>query len=561
MQQLTLSLEKLETIQNVTSIEAFLDYIPDNLSEFKNILSRIDNKQFEEDELGFLFEDLINKIEKKNYGQFYTPKKIVEYMFDFLDIKPNSKILDPTCGCGIFLSTAYKHLKMINDNPLNNLYGVDLNATATELTKINLWLKDGKSNKGWKTLEENIKMGNSIRENKKIDKKAFVWKTVFKETLADGGFDFIVGNPPYITLKKNKDYDPKEENFSLVIDGAVNAASLIIARSFSLLKDGGIMSFVLPKTLLRVSSYSKLRRFILDNFTILHIVDLGKYFENVKGEQIILFLKKEKSKKYQTSIKILTNKDKSIDDHQSFNIDNNLFKKYNNFLILDDKKLYPLIDKISIHEPLELLSDIFRGLSISPKSDLVYRHRNQKSEPIIKGENISKLDYKINYFIEVEKLRANEKIKRLKGKKIILQNIFSIESGIISAIDTNGYLTFDTVTNIFLKNEKINPYYVLGLLNSKLINFYLIFALFNKCKFTMHTDKSYVGKLPIKIPEIRLQKNIANILNDFEKSKNYNNVTKLNEEVYNIYQINREEQEIINKNLLQVMSSKSFKLL
>src|SRR3989344_948031 len=133
MQQLTLSLEKLETIQNVTSIEAFLDYIPDNLSEFKNILSRIDNKQFEEDELGFLFEDLINKIEKKNYGQFYTPKKIVEYMFDFLDIKPNSKILDPTCGCGIFLSTAYKHLKMINDNPLNNLYGVDLNATATEL--------------------------------------------------------------------------------------------------------------------------------------------------------------------------------------------------------------------------------------------------------------------------------------------------------------------------------------------------------------------------------------------------------------------------------------------
>lgn len=557
MQQLTLALKELETIQNATNIEAFLDYIPNNLNALKNVLSKIDNKQFEEDNLGFLFEDLIDKIEKKNYGQFYTPKEIVEYMFNFLDIKPNSKILDPTCGCGIFLSTAYRHLKEINDKPLSNLYGVDLNSTATELTKINLWLKDGKSNKGWKTLEENIKTGNSITESKNLDEKAFAWKSVFKEVLAEGGFDFIVGNPPYITLKKNKDYDPREENFSLVIDGPINAATLIIARSFSLLKDGGIMSLVLPKTILRVSSYSKLRQFILSNFTILHIVDLGKYFENVKGEQIILFLKKEHSKKYRTSIRILTDKNKSIEDHQTFNVDDNLFRKYNNFLILDDKKLYSLIDKISMHKPLELFSDIFRGLSISPTSGFIYRHENQKSEPIIKGENISKLDYKINYFVEIEKLRDSEKVKRLRGKKIILQNIFSSESGIISAFDTNGYLTFDTVTNIFLRNEAINPYYVLGLLNSKLINFYLIFALFNKCKFTMHTDKNYMGKLPIKIPEPRLQENVANIINDLEKSKNYNNA-KLNEEVYNIYQIEKEEREIINKNLIQVMSSKSF---
>lgn len=557
MQQLTLALEELETIQNITNIEAFLDYIPNNLNALKNVLSKIDNKQFEEDDLGLIFEDLIDKIEKKNYGQFYTPKEIVEYMFNFLDIKPNSKILDPTCGCGIFLSTAYRYLKKINDKPLNNLYGVDLNTTATELTKINLWLKDGKSNRGWEKLEENIKTGNSITESKNLDKKAFVWNSVFKDTLVEGGFNFIVGNPPYITLKKNKDYDPKEENFSLVIDGPVNAASLIIARSFSLLKDGGIMSFVLPKTILRVSSYSKLRQFILNHLTILHIVDLGKYFEDVKGEQIILFLKKEHQKKYKTSVKILTDKDKSIKDHQTFNIDSSLFRKYNNFLILDDKKLYPLIDKISIHKPLELFSDIFRGLSISPTSDLVYRHRNQKSEPIIKGENISKLDYKINYFIEIEKLINNEKVERLKGKKIILQNIFSRESGMISAIDTHGYLTFDTVTNIFLKNETINPYYILGLLNSKLINFYLIFALFNKSKFTMHTDKNYIGKLPIKIPVPRLQENVANIISNLKKSKNYNNA-KLNEEVYNIYQIEKEEQEIINKNLLQVMSPKSF---
>lgn len=561
MKQLTLALEELGTIQIHPTIETFLDYVPTNLNGLKIALSKIDNKQFEEDDLGFIFEDLIDKIEKKNFGQFYTPKEIVGYMFDFLDIKPNSTILDPTCGCGIFLSTAYKYLKKINDKPLNNLYGVDLNATAAELTRINLWLKDGKSDRGWKKLEENIKTGNSITKNKNLDKKAFLWNSVFKKTLAKGGFDFIVGNPPYITLKKNKDYDPKEEAFPQVIDGPVNAASLIIARSFSLLKEGGVISFVLPKTILRVSSYSKLRQFMLNNFTILQIVDLGKYFEDVRGEQIILFLKKKISKKYQTSIKILTNKNKSIKDHEEFSIDNNLFRKYDNFLILENKNLYPIIDKISTHKPLELFSDIFRGLSVSPNSDFIYRNRSIKSEPIIKGKNISKLDYKINYFIDVEKIKENEKAKKLQRKKIILQNIFSSESGIISAMDTNRYLTFDTVTNIFLKNETINPYYVLGLLNSKLINFYLMFALFNKCKLTMHTDKNYIGKLPIKIPESRLQENIANIINDLEKSKNYSNATKLNEEVYNIYQINKEEQEIINRSLLQIMSPKSFKLL
>ena len=68
---------------------------------------------------------------------------------------------------------------------------------------------------------------------------------------------------------------------------------------------------------------------------------------------------------------------------------------------------------------------------------------------------------------------------------------------------------------------------------------------------------SILIKLPIKIPVPRLQENVANIISNLKKSKNYNNA-KLNEEVYNIYQIETEEQEIINKNLLQVMSPKSF---
>lgn len=60
--------------------------------------------KIKEDTLGALFEKLIRKQEKKDSGQFYTPQEIVNYMVNFLDIKSNSKILDPTCGCGVFFS-------------------------------------------------------------------------------------------------------------------------------------------------------------------------------------------------------------------------------------------------------------------------------------------------------------------------------------------------------------------------------------------------------------------------------------------------------------------------
>src|SRR3989344_4129645 len=64
-----------------------------------------------------------------------------------LNLKPTSKILDPTCGCGVFLVTAFNFLKQINKEALNNIYGVDLNESATKITRINLWLRNGKDHK------------------------------------------------------------------------------------------------------------------------------------------------------------------------------------------------------------------------------------------------------------------------------------------------------------------------------------------------------------------------------------------------------------------------------
>jgi type I restriction-modification system DNA methylase subunit len=546
---------------------ATLDTLPYEDTIIQNVVSKIKEQKIQflkEDTLGVLFERFIREERKKDLGQFYTPQKIVDYIIDFLKIGPNSKILDPTCGCGVFLVTAFNFLKQINKEALNNVYGVDLNESATKITRINLWLRNGKNLKSLKTLEKNIKMGNSIVEDKNLDAYAFNWKGQFSDILKEGGFDFVIGNPPYITLKGGEDYNLKESFFSKITNGSTNAASLVIAKSFELLKNNGVMAFVLPKTLVRVNSYSKLREFILNNGKILHIYDLGNCFKDVRGEQVIIFIKKTYNKneinQNKVLIRVYEDKNKSLLEQKEFLVPQKLFSKYNNFLMFEKQDYYNLIEKINEQgEQLSSLADIFRGITISPKSSLISKSSVKKSRPIIKGKDISKFHYQINYFLNVDKISNNNfKISQFDKDKIVLQNIFSSEAGIIATTDKSKSLNFDTVTNITIRNKSLDEKYLLGLLNSKLINFFLIYAIYNKSKLTMHTDKVYLGRLPIKKVSKETQKEIIGVVNKLEKTKEKKPLLNmLDKVVYKLYKLNKNEQNLIEESLAKIMSAKS----
>ncbi len=533
----------------------------------QNVMVQIKEQKIQilkEDTLGILFEKFLKEEEKKNSGQFYTPQEIVDYIFHFLNIKENSKILDPTCGCGVFLVTAFNLLRKINKEALNNIYGVDLNESAVKMTRINLWLRSGKDIKSLKTLEKNIKIGNFIVEDKNLDLRAFNWKTHFSDVLNEGGFDFIIGNPPYLTLKVGKDYKLNESIFSKIVNGSTNAASLVIAKSFELLKNNGIMAFVLPKSLVRVNSYSKLRDFILENSKILHIYDLGNCFKDVRGEQVIIFIQKTDNKneidQNRVLIKVYEDKNKSLFEQRAFLVSQKIFSKYNNFLMFEKQEYYDLVEKINKQgEQLSNLANIFRGIAISPKSPLISKLKLKNSKPIIRGKDISKFEYQVNYFLSTDKIKSNKfKLKHFNKKKIILQNIFSSEAGIIAAIDESKSLSFDTVTNIIIKDNTVDEKYLLGLLNSKLINFFLIYAIYNKSKLTMHTDKVYIGRLPIKKISREKQKEIITLVNKIEKTKERKPLLKeLDKIVYKTYNLNQDEQNLIESSLTKIISVKS----
>lgn len=523
----------------------------------KKVVNKIEQEQLtkiKEDTLGVLFEKLIREQEKKDLGQFYTPQEIVNYMVNFLDIKSNSKILDPTCGCGVFLVTAYNYLKQKNTNAVKNIFGVDLNNSATKITRINLWLRNGQDSNSLKILEKNIKIGNSIVGNKFVDRKAFDWKKQFSDVLNQGGFDFIIGNPPYVTLKNKRDYDVSESFFSQIANGSTNAASLVIAKSYELLKEGGIMAFVLPKTLIRVNSYSRLREFLLNNSKILHILDLGTCFKDVRGEQIVLFIQKNKKKEQIKNNKVLI---RIFNEDKKFYVPQKTFQKYNTFLMFEDKSYYDLIEKVK-GDDLENIADIFRGISISPNSKIISKSNGKDKVSIIKGNDISKSSFTNCFFIDIKKLISNSsKLEEFKNRKIILQNIFSSEAGIISSIDEKGNLNFDTVSNVILKDKSYELDYIYGLLNSKLLNFYLMYAVFNKSKLTMHTDKVYLGKLPIKKATKEKQKEIINLVKKINNANLKEILPELDKKVYKLYRITKSEQNKIDITLKQIMSEKS----
>ncbi|MCB4792783.1 MAG: N-6 DNA methylase [Elusimicrobia bacterium] len=518
------------------------------------------------DIVGASFEKSLEYFERKNTGQYYTPKEIVEYILSQLDINEDSKILDPSCGCGSFIMETFELLKKkYGMQSIKNIYGVDLNDNAANVTRLCLFRNVEFNKRYIDTIKGNIKTGNSIVSNPLIDKNAFNWGLEYREVLESGGFDVIIGNPPYVTLSQSSAFDPEESFYSSIINGPVNAATLMICRSLDLLKQGGILAFLLPKSILYVNSYSKFREYISDNTEIQQIYDLGPRFEDVRGEQFILILKKSKpSIINKVKISVFEAKLNGLNNQPTAYVEQNELKHSGRFLTFENKEYYSLVSKLAkIGVSLETYTDgkIFRGLPIGGNHTTVLNKPN--SERVIRGKDIAKFRIKTLPLIDSAQLQkqSDSKIREIKKKKIVLQNIFSAEAGIISSYDAKGLLTLDTVTNIIVKSD-FEGKYILALLNSKLINFYIMYYLFNKSRLTMHADKAYLGLIPvINEPDKRIVNSMISIIDDIvngigtvDPKEKQRDLDKL---VYRLYSLNKEEIILIESAVNKIMSRKS----
>jgi type I restriction-modification system DNA methylase subunit len=262
------------------------------------------------------------KGQQKIQGIFYTPPQITKYIIDislseylerhkplstsveisdweaYRDWLKHLKIVDPACGSGAFLIAAFNRLLrayeevnrelailkgadyQIEDGLdraiLNgNLYGVDLSQESVEITKLSLWLQTAQQGKTLIDLNENIKVGNSIVDDGSLCDFPFNWQDAFPEVFARGGFDVVLGNPPYVRQELLTPIKPYLQSHYQSYDGVADLYTYFYEKGVQILKPDGILCYIVTNKWFRSGYGEGLRRFFTQNSIFEKIIDFG----------------------------------------------------------------------------------------------------------------------------------------------------------------------------------------------------------------------------------------------------------------------------------------------
>jgi len=261
------------------------------------------------------------KSKRKSQGIYYTPKYIVEFIVKetlgevLKKTKPKElakiKVLDPACGSGSFLTAAYDKIlenltKQNSQTSLftkfdilkDNIYGVDLDTQAVEIAQLNLLLKVLSQKTKLPTLQHKLRVGNSLISGGEEKYKPFDFHAEFKEVFEQGGFDVIIGNPPYIKEDTNKSaFDGLHDN--QYYQGKMDIWTLFSCTAIDLLKDGGYFSFIAPSSWIGSAGASIFRKKIMVSGEIVKFVDFSDFrvFKDASIQTMIFVFQKKKPRK------------------------------------------------------------------------------------------------------------------------------------------------------------------------------------------------------------------------------------------------------------------------
>ncbi|TAE66336.1 MAG: hypothetical protein EAZ85_16005, partial [Bacteroidetes bacterium] len=327
--------------------------------------------------------------------------------------------------------------------------------------------------------------------DKNIDEKAFDWQKEFPKV--ENGFSLIVGNPPYFNIGKDHILK-KSPYYAILANGITNVASLFVKLAIDLGKKDSIISLIIPKSFLNVTSWLPLRK-ILFKETLLMVSDMGKAFDEVGLEQAIFIVKKQNFSK-ENFVKIMNYKKYINKISQNYFIEKSIILTH-----LDEEK-FNIVQKIEKNTILlGEIADMPRGITFATENYV--EQKNNNNVWVLGGINVKRYfiedggKRKPNRYVELDENILNGKKNIFTPKRIIYQNIASSVPKIVATI-VEDFVTDDTINNLILSDKNYKNEYILSLLNSKLFTFYLKYAIINNSSLTVHLDKPYVGRFPIK---------------------------------------------------------------
>ena len=557
-----------------------------------NTLGEHDFGKITKDILGRAYEQHISKEERKELGQFYTPDFVIDYILDRMELSSDKKVFDPACGSGGFLMKTYDRLKDIyrkegwsedkihNEILGKNLFGIDINPFATQLTVMNLFLKDldhPTSNihiaegDSLERLENSLDLDYFHKESplNKITKsdKKFSHNKVLKEM----PFDVIIGNPPYISFGVRGSRDTAQRKKALLerlrekypnsAEYKISLYAVFMQRGIELLKPGGKFGFIVPDSFLLGRYFSKLRRYILNNCAIEEITlfkkDFWKY--GVVGRPVIIILRKELEEKKRKENELIARFYTTADDiqkksYKSYSYEQRYFEKtlYNRFRLFFDKHSKTLVSKLERNS--EYLGNVIQFSSgligKGKKKDIINLKKigDKWFRGLTSAGEIGRysLLYKGNFILYDEsKLKSGFKEAKYFEPKILLRKT---GDRIISTLDKNNLLCLDNLHVGNFINKEYDLRYILAVLNSSLMNKYYNIISLELGRVMAQTDIEMIEKLPIKPASKEEQKAIVRLVDKILLLNEQLNKTKSAKEAEKIkFQIEEIDQKIEEK--------------
>lgn len=605
---------------------------------------------------------------RKAGGVYYTPQYIVNYIVEntvgklIEGKKPSQiaklKIIDISCGSGSFLLGAFQklidyHEQWYAQHPddvkevhgvrdvyedalgrlvlsarkkreilVNNLYGVDIDAQAVEVTQMSLYLKvlenenDATLNKPTMLalhevllppLKDNIKCGNSLigtdigAQGDLFDSDAtrkinpFDWQTEFREIMDAGGFDCVIGNPPYGAdfLESTKDY--LRNTFQTFIWRGESYLAFV-ERALSLLKVNGLFGYIIPDTYLNLGFTQALRAFLLRNSRLREINVLpSSVFPGATVDTTLLFVQRQEvTTRFHLSDVWIRVFDKRIPIEtlvradREFRISSSVWFKENSFNVQADKTESELLGRIKQnHKQLSAYAELFYGIkvyqvgkgkppqtqkTVNEKLFTADKKRDKSFLPFFDGKHIGRYEnlWKGNNWVKYGIWLAEPRNPgKYEGEKILIRKIVG-RTLIAHYISETSYC--NTLLFVLKKKEELelSYQYLLGILNSQLIGWY-----FRK-KFQISSEDTFpqimirdILQLPIhaidfakpdekkvhddlvKLVEkmLDLQKQLQKASFDSEKEPIERQIEstdrKIDEMVYKLYELTEEEIAIV----------------
>ncbi len=454
--------------------------------------------------------DLRKTTKRKAQGIYYTPHFVVRYivqqtlgkLLNAPDMTPEKahqlRILDPACGSGSFLIEAFDVLdswlaehgderdkKFPQQRKMRilqeNIYGVDLDPQAVEVARLNLLLRAARERKLLPMLD-NIKHGNSLIDDPAVaGEAAFDWGEQFRAVMLAGGFDVVIGNPPYGAKLSSEQSDFLSEKFA-TFSRTKDVYTCFLELGYSIQNDGGKFGLIIPAGWLGGPAYEDLRRFILgsqiDSIITLPFDIFDAYIDTliiVSSNQTASQNHRVLTYEYPKKLNLL---DVEISLEQYRRI------KQSDWLSTDNHKFVLDLDALKLIERLRASCDntfsqaikIRRGVLFDNELLTKTRQTNKQflyfEGSIYRYETQEQLENWVEYGPKMKEYP--KQFHWFENERILLRRLVNRRQRLMSSLVTDTFITNKNLYVVKSNNLGMSNHFLLGLLNSKLISYIYI---------------------------------------------------------------------------------------